>query len=123
MGEILHRVDGTDRGQIVGDRGKIERLDPLLVEEAGVQVADLLGLAAGLVVLPAQVVEQVAHTLLGAVPQAVEGAVARPVVGDLGPVEPRPVHVAEEVVLRADVGFAFGQVDPLSHGGDPTGRV
>ena len=49
--------------------------------------------------------DDVAHLLLGGVGERDERAPARLVGGDLGLLQPAAVDVAEEVVLRADVGF------------------
>src|SRR6185437_16423700 len=80
-----------------------EPLGPVRVHETGVQVTELPLLAAfrrrsGLF-------HDLAHRVLGLFGQNPERAVARPVGGDLGPLQPPSVDVPEQVILRADAGI------------------
>jgi hypothetical protein len=84
-------------------------LDARLVHEARVEVADLARLGAGL--RRPGLLDDLAHGLLGLLGEHVEGAVAGLVVGDRRAVDPLPVDVAEQVVLRADPRVQFGGLD------------
>ena len=76
--------DPVHHGQVRGDRLDAEPLGRLLVHERGVEVADLLRLGAGCGVLRRGGLDDLAQVPLGLVAQQVEGAVDRPVLGDLG---------------------------------------
>ena len=118
-----HQVGGRRRrGQLLGDRTPAQLFNPLLVHEAGIEVADLALLRArgrrlrGL--------DDRAHGLFGLLGQHVEGAVARLVGRDLGAIDPLPVDVPEEVVLRADrrielVDFDAGGEQCVGHTRQP----
>jgi hypothetical protein len=95
------------------DRAEAEGRDPLGVHEGVVEVGDLAGvLGVGRVRGDGRPVgdpvgelgDDVAHLLLADVGQLHERAPARPVGRDLRLLQPAAVHVAEEVVLRPDVG-------------------
>ena len=67
-----------------------------------------------------QVLDDVAHLRLGDVGELHERPPAGPVGGDLGLVQPATVDVAEQVVLRTDVGVhARAGVVENAHGIDP----
>jgi hypothetical protein len=105
----VHRVDGIEVGP---DRVQVQRLDALLVHEAGVEVTDLLGLRTGLVGGGRQRLQQGVDVAFGLVSQAVERSVAGPVVGDRRLQEPAAVHGPEQVVLRTDGRILVVTVDP-----------
>src|SRR5690606_21904393 len=75
-----------------------------LVHERGPQVADLALVAARGRVARGRLLGQGAHVALGLLLEHVEGAVGGAVRRDLDRRQPPAVDVAEEVVLRADVG-------------------
>src|SRR5690606_1366967 len=79
-------------------------LDLVLVHERGPQVADLALVAARGRVARGGLLGQGAHVALGLLLEHVEGAVGGAVRRDLDRRQPPAVDVAEEVVLRADVG-------------------
>ncbi len=105
--------DGVDLGELGLQGSGAERLGALLVHEARVEVADLAllvvlrGLAGGL--------DDLAHLGLGLVDQHHEGAGGGSVGLDLLGAEPGAVHVAEQVVLGADLGVELCRVDAVGH--------
>ncbi len=102
--QVVLAVDRLDLRQLVLDRRQPEFLDPILVHEAGEQVADLLGLGAGGVVSPGgDFLDDRPEVGLGLLPKGVERAVGRAVGRDLGRIQPRAVDVPEQVVLRPDL--------------------
>ena len=56
--------------------------------------------------------DQFAHLFLGPVVEQPEGAVGGPIRGNGVVGEPAAVHMAEQIVLRADRGIDVGEVDP-----------
>ncbi len=111
------RGDGVDGGRDLeqsGDRAGPEPLDGLLVDEAGVEVAELALLRAGLRVLGLD--DDVAHRTLGLFGEQVERSVARPVGGDLRALDPSAVDVTEQIVLRAGGGVELVELDAGGQG-------
>jgi hypothetical protein len=94
--------DGVHAGQDVRQRCRPELLDALGVHEAGVEIADLAGLGAGLGIRGLH--HDRVDVLLGLFGDQVERTPPRLVVRDVGAVQPRAVDVAEKIVLRADLG-------------------
>ena len=111
----------VDRGQLVEQRLGAPAFDGVLVEEAGVEVADALligvrgghrGFGAGRTGFD----DQVAHLFFGPVEQVAEGAVGRPVRGYVVFGQPAAVDVTEQVVLGSGVGVDVAQVDARADG-------
>ncbi len=122
--EGRHVGDGGRRVEVVADGLDAEALDALLVHEAREQVAGLALLGAGLGV--DGLLDDHAHGVLGRLRELVERAPAGLVVGDLRAVEPAPVHVEVEVVLRAHPLVQLVGADPGrrclgAHGHEPRG--
>ena len=106
VADVAQRRDGVDQRP---DRPGAEPVDPLGVHERREQVADLLRVGVELVALVGvrglgQVLDDRVDLLLGHVGQLHERPPARPVRGDVGLGQPAAVDVAEQVVLRPDVG-------------------
>jgi len=103
--EVVARGGVLDRGELLGDRRQAEGLDAPGVHERGVERPDLRRRRGGRPVARGRALGELgddrAHLLLGAVVQLARGAVGRAVRGDLERVEPPPVDVPEQVVLRA----------------------
>ena len=116
---------GVDRGhgvQVLAQRLGAQRLDPLGVHEGPVQQRDfrlgaLLPRRRRLLAVRARARDDLAHRLLGLVPQLDEGTGAGLVVGDLRGAQPRAVDVAEEVVLGADRAVEGVEVEHRSRHG------
>ncbi len=122
--EGRHGGDGGRRVEVVADRVDTEALAALDVHEAREEVAGLALLGAGRGV--DGLLDDHAHGVLGRLGELVERAPARLVVGDLGAVEPAPVHVEVEVVLRAHPLVQLVGADPGrwclgAHGHEPRG--
>ena len=112
--QVAHVAQALDRVDQRPQRPGAEGVDPLGVHERGEQVAHLAGVLGvvgaghlGRVALGAargELLDDLAHLLLGGVGEGDErppgGAVGR----DLGLVQPAAVDVTEEVVLGSDVG-------------------
>ena len=105
--------DGVDLRELALERGGAERLDALLVHEAGVEVADL----ALLVVLGSLAggLDDLADLGLGLVDQRHECAGGGTVGLDLRGAQPGAVDVAEQVVLDADLRVELSRVDAVGH--------
>ena len=107
--QILERVDRREVGR---QRSVAERLDTLLVHEAGEQVPDLLAIAPGRRGSRggrfARLAQDFANVGLGLQHEIHEPADGRQIGTELGGREPRPVHMSEQVVLRTN-----GVVDGL----------
>ena len=118
--ERAHRPGAAGDVDRAGDDGEVRRqgrraegVDRLGGHERGVERPDQLGLVGvagvGGDVPPGAVLDDVPDVLLGLVVQRAEGSVARTVGRDLMRGEPRPVDVAEEVVLGPDGGVRAGE--------------
>ena len=114
--ELRDRRDGERALELGGDRSRTERVDALHVHEARVERRNLVGLGVG----PAcdeprrggvARRDDVAHRLLGVLGEHRERAVAGLVCGDLRALDPPPVHMAEQIVLRTHRGVELGDVD------------
>ena len=107
VADVAQRRDRVDQRL---DRPGAEPVDPLGVHERREQVADLLRVGVQLGRLVAvrgdlgQVLDDRVDLLLGHVGQLHERPPAGPVRRDVGLVQPAAVDVAEQVVLRPDVG-------------------
>ena len=110
--QLVDVTDRVDLREVGGDRLGAERLDAIDVHERGVEVADLPLVGAGRGVRRGGLLEDGVHVLLRLVAQLVERAVGGPVRRDRGVGQPATVHVAEQVVLRADVAGQLVGVDP-----------
>ena len=106
----------VDGGQLVVQRLGSPAFDGVLVEEAGVQVADALLVGARCRTASAGFDDQVAYLLFGPVEEVAEGAVGRPVGGYVVFGQPAAVDVAEQVVLGAGVLVDVAQVDARADG-------
>ena len=95
-------ADAGDRAQLVLQRRDAQRLEPRLVHEALVEVADLLAVRAGGRLRPRLGLDDGSHGLLAAIAEDAERAVTGPIGGDRRVVDPPAVHVAKEVVLGTD---------------------
>jgi hypothetical protein len=98
--EIAAAADGVDRLELPGERLRPERLDAPFLDEALVEVANLLTNRTARTVLRRLAFDDAANRLLGALAQAGEGAVARPVGRNWRRIDPFAVDVTEEIVLR-----------------------
>ena len=101
----------VDRGQLVEQWLHTPPFDGVLVEEAGIQVADALLVGARRRHCGADFGDQVAHLDLGPVEQRAEGPVGRSVGRDRVIGQPATVDMAEQVVLRAGTSVDIAQVD------------
>ena len=126
--QVAHVAERGHRVVSGPQRAGAELVDPRGVHERGVEVADLavvlvLGGSAGRAARR-EVLDDLAHLLLGGVGQLHERAPAGPVGGDLHGLQPAAVDVAEQVVLRPDVGVhALAGVVEDAHAGTLIGRV
>ena len=105
------RQRGVDAGELIEQRADAQARDGLGVHEAGVQVADALGIGALGGVRRGGLGDDVAHLLLGAVGQQPKGAVGGAVGGHPMVRQPATVDVTEQVVLRAGTSVDIAQVD------------
>jgi len=101
--QLRNGTDGSSRRERLTDGLRPELLRSSGVHETGIQVAGLPLLTAfwcrrGLF-------HDLAHRLLRLFRQNLERAFASPVGGNLGPRQPPPVDVPEQVVLGADSGI------------------
>ena len=110
-GQRLGAVGGVDRRQLLEQRGQPPRPDGVLVHETRVQVADALLIRALGSMGVGRFGDEVADLFLGAVVERPEGAVGRPVAGDLVLGEPAAVDVTEQIVLRPRVAVDVPQID------------
>ncbi len=105
---------GADRRGLVEvrpDRLEAEPVGGRLVQEARVEVADLSRHGAGRVVGFRRLLDDGAEVGLGLIAEFVEGAVERPIRRDGRLGEPLAIDVAEQVVLRPDLGQEIGAID------------
>jgi hypothetical protein len=107
--QLRNGADRPSRREHLADGLRAEPLGPVRVRKTGVQVAELPLLAAFW--CRRGVFDDLAHRVLSLVSQHPERAVPRAVGGDLGPREPPPVDVPEQIVLRADAGVQLADVD------------
>ena len=110
-GQRLAVGGGVDDRQFLQQRSHSALLDGLLVDEAGVQVTDSLGVGIGSATARG-IDDDLANLFLGAVVELAEGPVGGTVGGHRVLGQPAAVDVAEKVVLGADRGIAVRQVDP-----------
>ena len=106
------RRDRVDLGEVRLERRRSCGVDVRFVDEARVEVADLLRGAAGLLVLvAAELLDERVEIGLGLVRELHERAVDRAIGRQRGLREPRAVHVAEQIVLRPDGLVEVGRID------------
>ncbi len=107
-GEFVVGARGVHGGEVFVDRLRAQGVDRVRVHETRIEGAGEF-LTRGLL-------DDGAHVLLCLVVKSMEGAVGRPVVGNLVGLQPRSVDVTEEVVLWSDrVGQGRGVDAALSH--------
>ncbi len=118
---VLDAVHVLERGR---DRVQAGLVDRGFVEIGAEVVVDLLRVGVRRRIPGLQAFDQVAHLVVGAIPQFVERAPGRLVGRDLGVLDPGAVHRQEQVVLRAhglvharaiDARAQLGGVGGLGH--------
>jgi len=114
VGEIVADTAPPAGTSLVEQRLDAPASDGVLVDEAGVEIADALcisvrGCHCGSFL--AGFDDQVPHLLFGLVEQVAEGAVGGPVGRDVVVRQPAAVDVTEQVVLRAGTSVDIAQVD------------
>ena len=125
VADVAQAVDGVEQR---AQRLVPERLDRLVVHERGVEAGDAHGVVAQPLLAGddplGEPLDDRADLLLGRVGEVHERTPAPLVGGDLGRLQPSPVDVTEEVVLRADVRIhALAGVVERAHSGEPRGRT
>ena len=125
VADVAQAVDGVEQR---AQRLVPERLDGLVVHEGGVEAGDPHGVVAQPLLARddplGEPFDDRADLLLGCVREVHEGTPAPLVRRDLGRLQPPPVDVTEEVVLRADVGIhALAGVVERAHSGEPRVRT
>lgn len=101
----------VDSGQFLAQRLHAALADDLLVQEAGVEVADPALVSAGRIrTRRGRLVEQFANLDLGAIEQGAEGSVGGAVRWHLVAVEPAAVDMTEQIVLWADTTIYIGEI-------------
>ena len=111
-----HEIGGRFRGEHLGeplpDRVQALGLHGSLVQEAVVEVPDLLLDPGGVRAAGRRVLDDLLHREFRAVPQRREGPFQGPVIRNLGALEPGAVDMLVQVILRPDAGVDIGQGDP-----------
>ena len=103
MEQILHAIDCRDPLKASLDWFSAKLFDLVLIHEAGVEVANLLG-SSRLGVLGG-LLDKCLHCKLGVISEHVEGAIQRLVGWDFGFVEPLAIDMAEQVILGLNFGL------------------
>src|SRR5665213_1800356 len=109
--QFVDRLQRIDLRETIDELARAAGVDPLLFEEARVQIADLSGLAA--LRRGTCLVENFADRQFGDVGQYVERAVASLVLGHGGSFDPLTVHVLVEIVLGS---YGLGEISEVKAG-------